>query len=193
MSNLIAIDPGDVYVGVAFFETTGDPWRESEDKTWSCVDAQELTPDEFVDAFALSLLDGDSYDAVIFERFRLYEDKSGEQVGSEFPTSQLIGVIKYLVRARNEHVDRHDAAEANGWMMTCELQGGTCADPAKRPHRVELVGQMADIKKPTRGILKTKHIKSVARPIARENYHGRDHCVDAELHGWYWILHGRHA
>lgn len=192
MANLIAIDPGDIYVGVAFFETETSSWAESEDKDWSCVDAQEFTPVGFEDAFALSLLDGDSYDAVIFERWRLYGDHAANQVGSEFETSQLIGVIKYLVRIRNEHVLRHEQAEANGKMMTCELQGGTCADPAKRPHHVDLVGQMADIKKPTRGILKSKRIKSVAKPIAREHYSGRDHVVDAELHGWYHILHGRH-
>lgn len=192
MGNLIAIDPGDEYVGVAFFETDEDPWRESKDKSWSCVDAQEFSPDGFIDAFAESLLDGDSYDVVIYERFRLYGDKSAEQTGSEFLTSQLIGVIKYLVRARNEHVERHALAEAEGKMMTCELGGGMCADPEKVLKHVELVGYMADIKKPTAGILRTKKIKSVARPIARELYSGRNHIVDAELHGWRWVLKGRY-
>jgi hypothetical protein len=192
MANLIAIDPGDVYTGVAWFETHTDSLAESLDRDWECVAVQEFGRLEFEDAFAESLLDGDSYDAVIYERFRLYEDKSPEQKGSEFETSQLIGVIKFLVRARNEHVARHNRAEATGKIMTCELQGGTCADPANRPHRVELVGQVADIKKPTAGILRTKRIKSVAKPIARKHYSGRDHVVDAELHGWRYILRTRH-
>jgi hypothetical protein len=51
---------------------------------------------------------------------------------------------------------------------------------------------VADIKKPTAGILRTKRIKSVAKPIARKHYSGRDHVVDAELHGWRYILKTRH-
>lgn len=192
MPKLIAIDPGDVYTGVAFFETDVDPWQPSDDASWECVDAQEFIDEEFIDAFGETLLTGNSFDIVIFERWRLYADHAVEKTGNEFITSQRIGQIKLLVRWRNEHVDRHDRAEAEGRLMTCEQQGGTCADPADRPHRILLVDQVADIKKPTRGILKTKGIKSVAKPIAREHYSGRDHVVDAELHGWYFILHGRH-
>lgn len=187
MASLIAIDPGDVHVGVAFFETVNDEWREAEgDGEWECVDTQEFTPDEFVDALAETIFDN-GIEVLVYERFRLYGDKSREQIGSEFPTAQLIGVIKYLVRVRNAHVQRHEDAEANGWMMTCELTGGQCQDPAKRPHRIEIVGQMADIKKPTTGILRTKKVKSTAKAQKTGG-----HCFDAELHGYYYILHGRH-
>lgn len=111
-----------------------------------------------------------------------------QQVGSEMLTSQMIGVIKWLVRKQNEHAARHLDAEKSGKMLTCELQGGVCADPKRQVLHCKLTIQPADIKNPTRGILRRKGIKSVAKPISRELYGGRDHVVDAELHGWHYIL-----
>jgi len=182
--DLIAIDPGDRWTGVAFF-------KESEDG-WECIDAQEFEPPQsFEDALAgLLMLDRSDGQptTVVYEKWRLYADHAQEKTGSEFETSQHIGVIKYLVRIHNEHVQRHDAAEDQGKMMLCEQQGGQCADPNDRPKFINLVKQPADIKKPTRGILNKKKIKSIARPIAREYFNNRDHVVDAELHGWKYIL-----
>lgn len=193
MKSLIAIDPGDAFVGVAFFESEDeDPWASPVQSKWECVDAQEFAPNEFADAFAETILDGD-LDTVVFERFRLYGDKANEQKGSEFETSQLIGVIKFLVRIHNVHVQRHADAEANGQMLDCEQAGQWHHDPTKRPRHVHIFGQMADIKKPTAGILRHKKIQSVAKPISREHYNGRDHIVDAELHGWKYILDGDRA
>ena len=182
-TKLIAIDPGDVYTGVAFFTT-------DEGGDWYCQDAQEFSPEDFEDALAelLYLRDGTPPPIIVYEKWRLYADHAKEKTGSEFPTSQHIGVIKYLVRVHNDHVARHEAAEAEGKLMSCELQGRMCADPKHRPQPVTIVMQPADIKKPTAGILRHKKIKSVAKPIAKENYSGRGHVVDAELHGWHHIL-----
>ncbi len=182
-SQLIAIDPGDVYTGVAFFALT-------DEGGWYCQDAQEFSPPDFEDALA-GLILGDRKTPppiIVYEKFRLYADKAELQTGSEFLTSQHIGVIKYIIRVHNDHVARHARAEEEHRMMSCELQGGVCEDPAVRPRHVTLVKQPADIKKPTRGILNKKKIKSVARPIAKELYGNRDHVVDAELHGWCYIL-----
>lgn len=180
-TRLIAIDPGDRWTGVAFFSV-------NEADEWYCQDAIEMGRIEFEDALTELVLAERKFPIVVYERFRLYGDKANEQKGSEFDTSQLIGVIKYIVRLHNDHAGRHDLAESLGRMMTCELSGGECANPALRPHKIELIGQVADIKKPTAGILRKKGIKSVAKPIAREHYAGRDHIVDAELHGWKHIL-----
>lgn len=182
-TELVAIDPGDRWTGVAFFAT-------DDDGHWYCQDAQEFSPAEFEDALAeLILLDRSTPPPiVVYEKWRLYADKAETQTGSEFLASQHIGVIKYIVRVHNSHVDRHESAEIEGKMMTCELQGGQCEDPAMRPQRITIVKQPADIKKPTTGILRKKKIKSVARPISRELYDSRDHIVDAELHGWRYIL-----
>lgn len=186
MFDLIAIDPGDRWTGVAFF-------NRDEDGNWYCADAQEFDPPEFEDALAQTILDyGDYVDTeppiIVYEKWRLYADHAKEKTGSEFPTSQHIGVIKFLVRIHNDHVLRHEAAEVAGKMLTCELEGGACADPRHRPKPITIVKQPADIKKPTAGILRKKKIKSVAKPIAREQYSNRDHVVDAELHGWHHIL-----
>lgn len=184
-TRLIAIDPGDRWTGVAFFAT-------DRDGNWFCQDAQEFDPPDFEDALAeLLMLDRASGqpEVIVYEKWRLYGDKAKLQTGSEFLASQHIGVIKYLVRVHNAHAERHIAAEEQGRMMTCELQGGHCANPAAKPITIDLIKQPADIKKPTRGILRHKGIKSVAKPIAKEHYNNRDHVVDAELHGWYYVLH----
>ena len=183
MRRLIAIDPGDRWTGVAFFDEDPD-----EPQGWRCVDAQEFDPQEFEDALAFTIVEGE-VDIIVYERWRLYADKAATQTGSEFIASQSIGVFKFLVRNHNRHADAHDAVTRRAAMLTCEMPGGVCADPMKttKIKHVTIYGQMADIKKPTRAILRRKGIKSVAGPIARKEYSGRDHVKDAELHGWYYI------
>lgn len=186
---LIAIDPGDKFTGVAFFD------REVDDITgeigaWYCADAVEYDPDEFLDAFAETIMDPTSgVETVVYERFRLYADKAAMQKGSEFITAQGIGVIKAVVRWHNAHVDLHDEVESDtsvARLLSCEI--GTGYHSVYEPHRIEIVGQMADIKKPTAGICRKRGIKSVAGPIAKAEYGGRDHVKDAELHGIHHIL-----
>ena len=188
-SDLIAIDPGDKYVGVAFFAMNADG-------EWYCQDAAQLEPAEFEDGFAELILAEEAPPIVVYERWRLYADHAKEKSGNEFLASQQIGVIKYICRVRNDHVARHAKAEADGKMMSCELQGGQCADPARRVQPVEIYKQGAEIKKPTAGILRHKGIKSVGKARKKENPGWGDHCVDAELHGWKHILDtmgGEHA
>lgn len=182
-TELIAIDPGDRWTGVAFFAT-------DDDGKWYCQDAQEFDPQEFEDALADLLLTPSATPSpiIVWEKWRLYADKAETQTGSEFETCQSIGAIKFIIRSVNKHVELHRQAEADGKMLTCELQGGMCADPKLQLSEVTSCVQPADIKKPTRGILNKKKIKSVAGPIAKSLYGNRDHVKDAELHGWRYIL-----
>lgn len=183
-TGLIAIDPGDRWTGVAFF-------AQDEDDAWFCQDAQEFEPpQEFEDALADLILnrDGTPPPIIVYEKWRLYEDHAMEQTGSEFEACQHIGVMKFLVRTNNDHFFRHETADKVGKMLTCELGGEMCAKPENRPQEITIFKQGAEIKKPTRGILRKKGIKSVAKPISAEFYHSRDHIVDAELHGWKYIL-----
>lgn len=183
-TRLIAVDPGDRWTGVAFFASDGNG-------KWYCSDAQEFDPPEFEDALAETLMLDRSTpppEMFVYEKWRLYGDMAQQQTGSEFLASQHIGVMKYLLRVHNDHADRHDVADNLGKIMTCELDGKPCAKPEERPRTVAVVKQGAEIKKPTTGILRKKGIKSVARPIAKAEYSGRDHVVDAELHGWHHIL-----
>ncbi len=82
----ITIDPGDKHVGMAVWQ------REN------CVSTHELSPDQ-----ALRTLDymtsPDFWkppSLVVYERFALDPRRAGQQSGSEFGTSQMIGVIKWL-------------------------------------------------------------------------------------------------
>jgi len=187
MATLTAVDPGDRYTGVAFFEPADNKWG------WECIDAVEFDneeePDGFIDALTESVLDNE-VPILIFERWRLYNDKAEEQTGSEFQTCQLIGQMKFVVRRHNEHCYLHTRALNAGMMTTCELRGASCQDKDIGWQPVLMIGQQTDIKKPARGILRGKGIKSIAKGIARREYGGRDHVEDAELHGWYHILEG---
>lgn len=189
-TSLIAVDPGDRHVGVAFFTTEEpDPWTGEGSRGWYCADVQEFEPDEFADALAETLLAGE-LDTLVVETFRLYGDRAIEQTGSQFETSQLIGVLKYLVRINNMHVEKHRLVEQE-WrsrdgapgILPCEQRGGTCQDGTPYRH-VTLALQPADIKKPTVAILRKKGIKSVAKAAKAGG-----HCVDAETHGWRYLLH----
>jgi hypothetical protein len=180
---LTAVDPGDVYVGVAFFEPEDNEWG------WRCVDVQEFSPDDFIDAYSESVF-ANEVPITVFERFRLYNDLAVKQTGSEMPTAQLIGQMKFVVRRHNAHCDLHTVALRRGAMTTCELRGSSCMDKDIGWQPTLMVGQMADIQKPTTGILKNRGIKSVARPKMRSDYGGRDHVLSAELHGWYYLLEG---
>lgn len=86
---LIAIDPGEKHVGVAIFErdTAG---------LWSCTATQEFGPSRFVELFDMWTR-ADLFGVVVFERFILEPGRAPMLAGSEMETSQMIGVIKYLV------------------------------------------------------------------------------------------------
>lgn len=183
-TELIAIDPGDAHVGVAFFGRTADG-------QWYCQDAQQIDdPDGFEDSLLETLLTDGGVRYVIFERYRLYEDKAQLQKGSEFRTSQMIGVIKFIVRQRHLHVQKH--RERQTGLLPCELQGGMCHNLSEGPLPLTIFGQYADIKKPTAGILRFKKIKSLGKKAKADNKGWGDHCIDAELHGWKYILDELH-
>lgn len=88
-AEILAVDPGGVHVGVAMF-------REDPDSEygWECWWVKEFDPETFVTWLETSL---PRFDVVAVELFRLYEDTAKSLIGSEMETSQLIGVIKYLV------------------------------------------------------------------------------------------------
>lgn len=183
---LWAIDPGDEHVGLAAFVA------DESELGWRCFKAGELTPDQFADLYAWFALAGLLH-TVVFERFRLYADKAEEQRGSEFLTSQLIGVIKWVCRQINEHAELHVA----GVNLSCMKRGGTCG-PDTVIQQIKVVSQQADVKKPIRGILRHRNVGSWAVRHRTAIHEGkktcskeRCHAVDAELHGWFWLLRGK--
>lgn len=53
---------------------------------------------EFERDFLRARVEAGEFDLVIFERFRIRADKAKDFIGSEMPTIQLVGAIKYACR-----------------------------------------------------------------------------------------------
>lgn len=81
----ISVDPGDVHVGVCYWEGRTPKW------------AKEFSQDEFVDWLIPRLRSGE-ITLVAHEIFMLYHSKATQQTGSKFYTSELIGVMRHLCR-----------------------------------------------------------------------------------------------
>lgn len=84
---ILAVDPGDVHVGVA--------WLDREEKGWAVVFVTEMTPEEYRQYLGPALASG-LFKYFVLESFSLYGDKAKEQTGSEMLTSQTIGMSKYV-------------------------------------------------------------------------------------------------
>lgn len=125
---------------------------------WSCVDALEMDPPGFLVWLANGMLHG-TFDIVVYERFILEAARAPMLVGSELETSQMIGAIKWIFE---------QCSTNNAW-------------PNYQP---VLVGQTNKIKAPTRGVLRSRGIKSTAKRLKAGS-----HAADAEIHGWHYILH----
>lgn len=80
----VAIDPGDIHVGVAVFVGA------------NCIEAYEVEPAEILVRMERWMVT-EALDEVIVEAFRLYPWMAKNQGFSEFLTPQLIGAIKYVV------------------------------------------------------------------------------------------------
>lgn len=145
---------------------------------WRVTEVEEMTPEDTAD-FVFDLVGNGAVDVIVYEIFRLYGDRAMAQTGSQFETAQVIGAIKWLVRSNFEHWTRHqeDRPCPPAWWCTDDQKSALVP--------VSIFGQRADIKKPTTGILRSLGVPSVAKERGVGG-----HCKDAELHGWYHILHG---
>ena len=146
---LLAVDPGDVHVGVSWFDYLGED-------TWACVFVTEMTPDEFEDYLGPALRSG-LFRYFVLESFALYGDKALEQTGSQFLTSQLIGVCKYVVKEVNREAHLNPDLE----------------------REVELVLQQPSIKKAVFAICARQGYKFTADRLKVPGQHVKD----AEVHG----------
>ena len=128
---------------------------------WVSLWAGEMKPEEFEDWLSEHMVHS-GIDVLVVESWRLQADKAMEQTGSEMETSQLIGSIKYIHRHMKNTKVRWPAPE------------------------VELHMQSPSIKKPTQSMLKNRKIASIAKRLKAGG-----HALDAELHGYYHIVHTR--
>lgn len=97
-----SVDPGDIHIGFAL-------WSASR-----CMWADELSREQYI--AQLEHLTGLTtgvrlIDVLVQEKFMLYGHRASEQIGSEFLTSQLIGVTRYICERAGVHYIGQTAAQ----------------------------------------------------------------------------------
>lgn len=152
---VLAVDPGEEHVGV----TVGVQDPEAP-RGWRVTDVAEMTPWEFVIWFKNSI---QLFDFVSCEKFTLYPHLAKEQVGSEMPTSKLIGWIEFTVRMWNECWTKQKGNKAFGML------------------EIQYFSYPANIHKGTSAVMKKKDIPFVS-PLTP------DHARSAELHFWHTLI-----
>lgn len=168
---VLAIDPGETHVGLAvgcryFVEGPGEDPQGMDAWTlkapgWRVYDVAELTPPEFVRWFRRSI---QHFDIVTCEKFTLYRDKVKEQIGSEMPTSKLIGWIEFTLQLWNEMV--HEPGNPANVAGAKEIQ---------------YTSYPAQIHEGTSSVMRKKEIPFVS-PLTP------DHARSAELHLWHTLI-----
>lgn len=167
---VLAIDPGEHHVGLAvgcryFVEGPGmdpqgmDQWL-LQAPGWRVYDVAELTPVEFVRWFRTAI---QHFDIVTCEKFTLYPHLAKEQIGSEMPTSKLIGWIEFTIDLWNN-------------VLTEDPTG-----PAYRYQQIQYTSYPANIHAGTTSIMKKRDIPFVS-PLTP------DHARSAELHFWHTLI-----
>lgn len=178
---LLAVDPGDVHVGLALF--TYGPDDDGDDAA-DCERAWETDPETAIDYIASSMLNYE-IDVLVVEEFRLYPDKAKQLTGSTMGTCELIGQIKWAHRLDARR--RRDIVEETVKLRLVKQRQAEI----DRNAGIDLILQPAAIQTPTTGLLRRRGIKSVAKASQREIREAGgegDHALSAELHGWHYLL-----
>lgn len=134
-------------------------WFQPTDNGWQCYRVDTQRPQDFLLVFANQMVVG-HLDAVVYERFILEPNQAPKLAGSELEVVQTIGALRWIF---------DQARTNNAWPNY---------DPV-------LIGQTNKIKRPTRALLKNRGIKSLAKRAGQPG----DHAQDAELHGFYYLIH----
>lgn len=93
-TDLLAIDPGDVHCGMAWYERN------------ECVHVVELEPNQCVDTVA-QWLKTDKARTLVIEEFRLYPWMADTQSFSTFQTVETIGALKTAARWIAPNIEIH--------------------------------------------------------------------------------------
>jgi hypothetical protein len=166
---VLAIDPGETHVGLVVgsrnltdgpgLDPAGMDEYEIVPPGWVVRDVAELTPPEFVRWFRRSI---QHFDMITCEKFTLYPHLAKEQVGSEMPTSKLIGWVEFTIMLWNEMV--HEPG-----------------NPALGHPEIQYYSYPANIHAGTSSVMKKKGIPFVS-PLTP------DHARSAELHFWHMLI-----
>lgn len=114
-NNWLSVDPGDVHAAIAKWEGT------------KCTGTIETSPRQALLIIERKLQDNE-IDGLIYERFALDPRRAGQQSGSEFLTSQMIGVLKWLCEVKYSiyiegYLNReHKTVYHQGWYKSLTLK-----------------------------------------------------------------------
>ena len=84
-------------------------WRGED-----CLDASQTNPDAMVDRLVEYASSG-TLGLLVYEKFQLYVDKAGQQLGSEFLTPQMIGAMRHICRRANVPTACYLASHHKTW------------------------------------------------------------------------------
>ena len=133
-------------------------FERKSDGIWYCVWAGEKTPGEFLPWYVEGIRHG-RWERIVVESWKLFPQAAPVYVGSDMPTPRLIGAIKALA-------------------AFCSPEGAWFDEAPK------VVFQDPQIKVPTRGVLKRRKLRSMAKVLRVP----LDHASDAELHGFKYLI-----
>lgn len=168
---VLAVDPGGEHVGVVvgsryLVEDQALDHPEApviwtvQAPGWRVYDYAEMTPAEFVRWFRPRI---QMFDFITCEKFQLYPDKAKTLIGSEMPTSKLIGWLEFTLQVWNEELTKDPGSRAVGYP------------------EIEYVSYMKEIHKGTLGVLRHTGIELVT-PASP------DHARSAEIHFWHALI-----
>jgi len=125
---ILAVDPGDEHVGVA--------WFDKQEKGWACVLVLEMTPDDF-DQYLEQALHSGIFRYFVYESWSLRRDMAVKMIGSEFETCQMIGMIKYVVKKVNAsaHINPNMDREIELIVQSPKVKKATFAITAKKGYQ----------------------------------------------------------
>lgn len=104
----LALDPGDT-TGIAVFQ---GPSLFSFDQVPSKGMADALS----------ELLEYQTYNQIIIESYRVYQDKAQAHVRSDVPTLQLIGVLRYIIERASMPYRMQSASQAKAFQTNDKLR-----------------------------------------------------------------------
>ena len=100
---IVAFDPGEIHVGVAMLSG-------HRNGSWNIVEVWEVNPHQALQMLEPPYRPDMGEITFVIEEWRLYPNKTKEMVGSDFPTAQLIGQMKYLIARADRPVVMQPAA-----------------------------------------------------------------------------------
>lgn len=177
MTSMVAVDPGAVRWGVALFND--DQTEGVFQPAWHCTWVAVLDRDRAQD-WLEDYLHCFEVDHLVYERWRLRVDKAKAVAGDdpECGTAESVGVIKWLVRKRNQELERNPYS---GPVTARSVNGNT-------PLRIELHRVETFEKEPAAALCRTLGIKSVAKQLRNEQGGSTHDTLAAELIGWAWLF-----